>query len=414
MPGAGSGARALLPFESGGGRPTERPVRVEPMSDPPSWETRMETPAVIERVGNRSPGAVAGQGQRAEGGFALIAALLALVGITALATAGFLVSDTDYRVATNHRTSVDAFYASDAALNEFLGTQGFPSSGRSYTYGSETAVVRNVHLLDLPDGQKLFLMTANGRHARGREGTAERTTRAMGLYTPLPLNVPGAFTAVNGLRKNGGAGIISGSDAAPPGMCPDGIADGGQATIAGVAVPPGGYKQHGGKLVPTGDPPIADTLTSYELVQFSEVDWGGVVTESKVEPDYVVPADPWPDFTMVPVDEWPVIHVTADSYNLGPGHSGWGTIILDGNVSMNGAFVWNGIILAGGRLVSDGAQEIWGAMYTGLNRLLGESVSESEVGNGYKVFRYNSCNVEAAKRSMGWLSQRPGSWHEDI
>lgn len=348
-----------------------------------------------------------------EGGFALIAALLTLVGITALATAGFLVSDGDYRVAVNHRSSVTAFYASDAGRNEYMGTQGFPSGGEDYVYGAQSAVVRSRRLLELPDGLRLYMVSSNGARPEPRGGTATRLTRSVAVWTPLPLSVPGAFTAINGLRKNGAAGTITGVDAAPPGPCPGGESYGDQPAVAGVAVPPAGYQQNGGgHLVPEGDPPVADTLNGLQLVASTDVDWNGIVNEEKVEADYMIPAGPWPDYTAIPADEWPVIHITSSHFDLGPGHSGWGTIILDGDISMHGDFEWDGLILAGGRLVSDGTQQIWGAMYTGLNILLGETVGTSDVGNGSKTYRFHSCNIEAAKRAMGWLTEKPGSWFE--
>lgn len=362
-----------------------------------------------------------GRSESGRGGFALIGALIAVVGLTALATAGFLVSDTDYRVSTNHRSSTRAFYAADAGWNEYLGTQGVPEAQRSYTYGGNSATVRGRRLLEIGSGRTLYEIVAEGTRPVAPDGASRRTARSITLYTPLPINVPGAFTAVNGLRKNGLSGTISGHDAASPGLCPGTTASyGNQPSIAGVAVPPNGYEQMGGgagsgqQLVPEGDPPVADTLTSVELVEYAGLDWSGFVSEDKITPDYVIPDQAWPDFTTVPADEWPVIHVTSSSYNLSPGHSGWGTIILDGDVSMNGDFEWQGLILAGGRLVSDGTQEIFGAMYTGLNRLTGGSVSESEIGNGYKVFNYHSCHVESAARAMGWLSEIPGSWFEAI
>lgn len=372
-------------------------------------------------AGSCGPGAPPSSPATSHSGFALVGALIAIVGLTALATAGFLVSDTDYRVSTNHRTSTNAFYVADAAWNQYLGTQGVPDPQQSYTFGGGSAAVRSRRLLEIGNGRTLYEVAADGTRPVAPSGASRRTARSVTLYTPLPINVPGAFTAVNGLRKNGMAGTISGDDAAPPGLCPGTTASyGNRPSIAGVAVPPNGYTQMGGgtgnnqNLVPEGDPPVADTLSSLELVEFSGLDWEGFVSEDKITPDYVIPAEAWPDYSSVPVDEWPVIHVTASSYNLAPGHSGWGTIILDGDVSMNGDFEWRGLLLAGGRLVSDGTQEIWGAMYTGLNLLTGGTVQKSEVGNGYKVFRYHSCNIESAARAMGWLSEIPGSWYEAI
>ncbi len=349
-----------------------------------------------------------------EGGFALLVALLALVGLTALATAGFLVTDTDFKVTQNHRSAVEAFYAAEAAQSDYLSETGVPSGSSSFDYDEAEATVEGGELLDLDSGQRLYTVSAAALRPDPRGGGSARQVNSVAIFTPLPLSVPGAFTAPNGLLKNGGSGTISGDDAASPGPCPYGFSNGSQPAVAGVAVPPAGYQQNGGQPVPEGDPPIDDSQPAPQLVESTQLDWPAMVSEDKVQPDYRYPEQPWPDFSTMPPSEWPIIHVTSGYLELTPEMSGWGSIILDGDVAMQGNFQWKGLILTGGRLVSDGTQTIHGAMFTGLNRALGQHVAESDVGNGNKTFRYHSCHVEAAMKSMGWLAGKPGTWHETI
>lgn len=350
-------------------------------------------------------------------GFALVVALMALVGLTALATAGFLVTDSDYKVTQNHRSSVEAFYAADGAQKEYLARNGVPVAYAEYQYGQAEARVQTEQLLDMPGGLRLYTLSADANLDDPRGGGSNRAVGTVAIFTPFPLSAPGAFTATNGLVKHGVAGTISGYDAAPDAPCPAGVENGGQPAVAGVAVPTGGYEQKGtpgGQLVPDGDPPVADSLSAHELLLSTGIDWEGLVTGDKVAPDYTVPPDDWPDYSTLSKDEWPVIHITESYFELEPDHSGWGTLILDGDVAMKGDFSWDGLILGGGRLVSDGVQSIHGAIFTGLNQLLGETVEASEIGNGNKIFHFHSCNVEAAARSMGWLAEAPGSWYEVI
>ena len=356
---------------------------------------------------------------RSQDGFALLVALLALVGLTALSTAGFVLAGTDLDVSENHRSSVTAFYAADAGQSQYMAENGVPRPSDVYTYGGGTATVATRRLINMTTGMSVYHVSTRAQRTEPGGGTSRRAIGTAAVFTPFPMTVMGAFVAANGLKKNGISGTIDGNDQAPPTPCPYGILEGGQPAVSGVSVPQGGYVQEGGgggQIVPEGDPPIADTLaTDYDVAQATGIDWEALVNETKVTPHYRYPEQPWPNFDLLPESEWPVIHVTSSHLDLGPGFSGQGTIILDGNVSFNGNFQWKGIILAGGRIVSDGNQTISGTIMTGLNAALGQNVPGSwAVGNGQKSFLYHSCNVEAAARAMGWLAQVPGTWYETL
>ena len=104
---------------------------------------------------------------------------------------------------------------------------------------------------------------------------------------------------------------------------------------------------------------------------------------------------------------------------VSPDETGRGTIIVTGNLEMEGSFEWDGVLLVGGYMSSNGYQTIEGAVVTGLNILLGESVPTSDIGNGNKNFLYNSCWLKRASESWdgsvpAGLALVPGSWSEDI
>lgn len=54
----------------------------------------------------------------------------------------------------------------------------------------------------------------------------------------------------------------------------------------------------------------------------------------------------------------------------------------------------------GGALTSNGNSTVDGAMISGLNTKLGMTVPVSDVGNGTKTYRYDSCDVESAVGSF--------------
>jgi hypothetical protein len=219
-----------------------------------------------------------------------------------------------------------------------------------------------------------------------------------------------SFASGSGLQKNGGAGTISGVDQAPGGdpKCPNSPA----ATVAGVAVPPGGYTQSGGGLVPQGAPDVYEAPSGIELLQSTGVPWNKIVNEGLLAPDYTVPPDSWPDFGSMGPDEWPVIYV-KNNIEVTPTESGRGTLIVRNNLTMNGSFEWDGLVLVGGYVTSNGYQTVQGATITGLNELIGETTPASDLGNGNKKFLYESCNLTmASKAAFGGLAEVPGSWFE--
>ena len=195
-----------------------------------------------------------------ETGFALIYALLALIILTGLATAGFVLATTDYRISSNHRASVITFYSADAGQQHFLATQGVPEPTMSYSYGDDAVTVTSQRLLNLPGGESLYFVRADGLDQKPYDGGARRKMSTVSVFFPFPMTAPGAFTAVNGLIKNGASGTIDGNDFSLPGQCPYGIGFGNGPAVAGVTVPPKGYVQMGGgpKVVPKGEPPVED------------------------------------------------------------------------------------------------------------------------------------------------------------
>jgi hypothetical protein len=229
------------------------------------------------------------------------------------------------------------------------------------------------------------------------------------MYAAADITVPASFTAPAGLVKDGGAGTISGADNASSGdpACPNSPAP----SVAGVSVPPSGYTQNGGSLVPDGDPPVDDSYSAAQLLADTGIDWDGIVNGGLVVPDYTIPPDSWPSFNSLPSDSWPVIYVDGN-HTVGPSDDGRGTLIVRNNLTMNGTFRWEGMILVGGYITSTGYQTIEGATVSGLNILLGETVPFSDIGNGNKVFKYNSCSIIYAATAFGGLSQLPGSWVE--
>jgi hypothetical protein len=340
--------------------------------------------------------------------------LIALVGLTAMAAAGIALTGNEVRVSENVDSSMRAFYAADAGLRAYLGSSADGSSDATFTIDGMTVNVASDTMVALADGRVLYEITATAGLAAGPGGSrASRSVRTLAVYSDGSIDVPASFTAPAGLLKNGSTGTISGQDWATAGdpNCPDSP----KSDIAGVKVPPSGYSQAGGgDLVPTGDPPVDDGATAEEILQDMGIDWESVTTGGLVAPDYTIPPDTWPSFASLPADEWPVIYVDGNA-SVSPSNSGRGTLIVTGNLEMNGTFTWDGAVLVGGYITSNGYQIVQGATVSGLNMLLGESVPSTDIGNGNKVFKYHSCYLkQATQAAFGGLAAVPGTWSEVI
>jgi hypothetical protein len=263
----------------------------------------------------------------------------------------------------------------------------------------------------------LYLVRSRGVRTRtgvAGTGNASAMSSAFATFQAMTMNVQSAMTGINGIDKAGNAGAISGVD-----QCP--LALGGTGTtVAAVAVPDvPGYSGQMGPLV--GTPQVqslgATAATAATTVPF---DWADIVSGSAITPDFLsnylgvgFPSTAW--FAANP-SRWPTIIV-----NNGPSPNnefvlssfGRGLLIVYGDLRLNGNTAgWDGIIIVGGKITSNGTNQVSGATITGLNVKLGYNVTNNDVNdlNGTKSYYYNSCNVSQSLNSLGALRVYQNTW----
>jgi hypothetical protein len=354
-------------------------------------------------------------------GFALPMALMVMVVLTAGIAAGYAATSAEIVNNAAHRGDTRAYNLAVAGLEQFLVRRNQASfcsncladptaadADSEWTtvpltggYAMVTSVRVRKHINDtLP---AIFFIRSMGVDTSIKISGATRNvngTRIVGLYATwntATVNVQGAWFALSGLHKNGTAGRIDGTDNC---SAADG---GGKPTLAGAVVPSGG--QFTGNTAPfVGSPPI-DTSRSFSAMRdSSKLDWAGILAGS-IQADFDVP-DPnsfpsssW--FSSNP-DAWPIIRIRRPrSYTLP--NAGRGMIIVDSNFTISGSNMWDGIVLVGGALTSNGNNTTSGATYAGLNYLLGGSPgasSDDSDANGQKTYVYNSCNVAKASKGL--------------
>ena len=82
--------------------------------------------------------------------------------------------------------------------------------------------------------------------------------------------------------------------------------------------------------------------------------------------------------------------------------------------------MWDGIVLVGGKLTSNGNNTTSGATLSGLNLLLPGAIQpppstvDDATANGQKTYLYNSCNVARAATRMRHYVAMSNTWIDDI
>ena len=350
-----------------------------------------------------------------EDGAALIIVLVTLVGLTALAVAGMMVTDTEIRASQNMEASTYAFYAADAGLHEYLGTHKTADTAATYTFAEGTATVLGEKLVNLTSDSSrvLYRIISQGTYVSPAGGQANRTLRVNAIRSSgeSPFTFGAGLAAPTGLIKSGGSGLLSGFDTSDSTECAG-------PNVAGVSVPEiPGYYQTNGDTVPVGNPGIVEHADGLTLLDETGIDWGELLAGNVVPPDYSIPPDAYP-FTendALDPEGWPVIIVDQDLFELNTWkQSGRGLLIVRGDFEPSGSFEWDGVVLIGGRLRTNGGVEFEGAIVAGLNIQLGDTVAETELGNGNLSIQYNNCNIERAFSALAGLSEVPGTWNESM
>jgi hypothetical protein len=329
-------------------------------------------------------------------GAALPLALFIIVIVTVLASGAFTMLGSERKVADNNDAQLDAFVLAGRGMERFLVSRaalGFtsepPAAVESTTIalpgGYVDVVMRQVKPAVATAVPATYVIRAHGVKTLGSTIVAERTVAQYASFDYGAPRISAAWTAMGGLTTTGSSATVSGFDAC--GVAP---------TVGGAAVPntPG---FSGSSSVPTGSPPVVNLGTASQTNAAVEVDWSNIINGTLMAPDITVSGSTgWPTSSDWSNSSfWPVIRANGD---LDLPSDGRGTLVVTGDLRLNGSQSWHGIILVGGALTSNGNNTVYGAVITGLNTKLGLSVPASDLGNGNKTYQYNSCDVASATR----------------
>jgi Tfp pilus assembly protein PilX len=350
---------------------------------------------------------------RSRRGVALPVVILLMVILALSLTAAFTLNSNEMRTVDNQEEQIAAFalaesgrerYLQDRASFGFVGEPAATESIRVVQPAGYADVVVTRLRVSFGGTPGYYALRSTGVRVNPRMAGVPAATRTVGQifkWENGTMSVPGAWTSLSGINKNGGSGTFSGFDEC--GVLP---------AVAGVAVPTSpGYMQSGGTSIPTGNPPIRDLGMPPSSNDSARIDWAGVLSGTSLVPTITIPPQTFPtSAAFADTSFWPIIKVTGD---LSLPNNGRGILIVSGNFTINGGQSWDGILLAGGTVTSNGSNTIRGATVSGLNMQLGMIVGPSDIANGTKIFRYNSCIMARALRPFAGLVPLDNAWTDN-
>ncbi len=129
----------------------------------------------------KSSGSFLGADCRDQRGAALMIVLVVLVGLTVLGAAGLTMTGVEIRHSENVEASTEAFYAADAGLQQYMGSNANGSSADTFTVGESTVIVTPTLMSNLSGGD-LWPRTPPGRALRRAAQSAPWVSM---WYTPV-------------------------------------------------------------------------------------------------------------------------------------------------------------------------------------------------------------------------------------
>lgn len=372
--------------------------------------------------------------QRRRAGFALPAAIIALVLLSALVAGALFVSTEELRSGRGDASDQRALAAAEWALDRAI-LAWDPRRNTAQAVGTTVVLVTEfsppndtVVVTATRVQRDAVWMTATATGGGDGRGIPARHTIGGSLHlvtAVVPMRA--ALTARGGVSVDGG--IIDGRDALAP-DAPNSICS-GDAAAAGVAVPDASKV-----TCPTcatsptsgvfGSPPV-DSTAALDSAAWSgdesvsalarrpalELPGGNYTPRPSTTNDDCDRGDVlnWGDPTSSsPCTDWfPVIHILGDAV-LGPGSIGQGILVVEGSLRLEASARFLGVVVASGDIQVTGlGAEITGAAFAGGANP--EAISRVSEGG---AIRFASCAVRRAVTGAAHLAHTRGRWWVEL
>ena len=369
-------------------------------------------------------------------GFAMPMAIFTIAVMTAALAAAYSNTTTEMTTNTAVRAQNRSYQFAEAGLEQFMALRGTRKSdgtawctncGNPVTADSEwTRVTLVGGYADVVavkvrpvvgSSNAIYFIRSTGTDTSRAINQAKGITyaqRTVGIYATWvtsTMNVKAAWLSYSGLTKNG-TGLISGVD-----DC------GQQPSVAGVIVDKGDLDIVGNSFTMLGNPPVDSSSTFQQLKDSTTVDWNAIENGNAIPADIEIPGGTFPSAAAFDADTtyWPIIHIHTNGYSLP--NRGRGFIIADSDFVVSGSNMWNGIILVGEQLTSNGNNTVAGATVTGLNYLINgqtpnfatkSNATDNSIADGTKTYVYNSCYVSLASQQLRRYVTMANSWMDNL
>ena len=378
---------------------------------------------------------------RDERGMALAVAIFALVVAGALIAGAFFAGNQEQRVGQNTLRVQQSFGAGEEALNEIVANWQPQTYNKVSIYPADSIIIPTTNTAG-GTGQfggvirklnnYLYQVDLTGRDnasAAGRlfNGGARQRIGEFVRIRLLDMGIGGALTTQGSIKLSGNA-YVDGRDHIPAGWSSSNCDTIGDTTKAGVRAPDSAVVQTGSGAHLGGNPPfLKDTsVHSSTFTQFGDISYNDLAASATLQlPAGTYKTDPTTDATgacdKTNTSNWgdgmnpsaacgnyfPIIHVAGDATLNGD--EGQGILLVDGDLSIQGAYQFYGITIVRGSLktAGGGATEahFWGAVMAANVDLELNSLS------GNATLNYSKCAIIQALNMTGVIApDRSRSW----
>jgi hypothetical protein len=378
---------------------------------------------------------------RNERGMALAMVIISLVVVGALMAAALMIGIQEQRMGESTRWLRKSSGLAEGGVHEILrgwdpatnnGLNNYPAAGSSQAIAQSTSPsgtgVYAGTVSKLTD--QIYLLDVTGRDSATLTGKArgDGARQRVGLLTrvlPLPVDVQAAFTIGAPVNFGGGNVFVRGTDNVPSAWsasCPP-----AGAAVAGVrAKNSGDASNSNGQM--TGTPPVLITpsMDSTTFMQYGNTTYNALAASATIQlnPGSYAPAPVTSGSTctasttnwgspLAPTGpcgkRYPIVHINnfAGTTTI-TGGSGQGVLLVDGDLTISGAFTYYGLIIVRGKMTTTagGSPTVYGALLVQSMNFATTSFAGSA--NIY----YSACALQRTRdaisnptmlRSRGWI-----------
>jgi hypothetical protein len=365
---------------------------------------------------------------RNERGMALAIAIFALVVVGALVAGAFFAGTQEQRVAENTKRMQQSFGAAEMGLNEVIRTWTpqklnkipiYPRDSFRVPYAPYDSItpdrsgVYGGYVYRLND--QVYLIDITARDKQTRQGVAGGGARQrLGQLVRIRLvnfSIGAALTTRGGVSLKGNA-YVNGRDTIPQGWDPTYCDTIGDTTKAGVRTNDSSQvnTQRSGQLA--GNPQVRQdtSINSGTFNQFGDISYASLAASANIQMaggNYKIqPVSAGGVCTTTVLTNWgdgmnpaqacgsyfPIIHINGDATLNGD--QGQGVLLVDGDLDIQGSFVFYGIVLVQGSLKTAGGGSTDAHFYGAVMASNVDLELNSLAGNA--TLQYSKCAVTNA------------------